>query len=437
MKASTARTEREIDMIRNRSTTGFRGLRLPLGLLVTLFLTLLAACSQAPAPDAEAELAPAFGTSSYDTATGLAKHDIGVFVVGETSGNLDGTNKGNTDAFIRMYARSGSLIWGRQFGTASRDRAEDVASPSNSDVYVVGATGGNLAVPGSSGDYDAFIRKYTSGGYMLWTRQFGSSGRDWAYGVAASGSHIYVVGFTSGNLSGTNKGGTDAFIRKYNADGSIAWTRQFGTSAEDYAYDVAVNSTGYAYVVGYTRGSLSGTNGGGADMFIRKYSPTGGVIWTRQWHYNRDDFGTAVAVSGRNVYLVGHSASLNTSQDNAVHVVKYTSWGSLVWSRTTRDHRSINRASDASADASGNLYVSGTTRSLDFVSDSDGYVRKLNASGSTLWKRRINLNQYDDANAVLAHPSSEVYVAGSTSARNTDAYLRRLSGSTGSTTWTR
>jgi len=245
--------------------------------MLTVLLALLAACSRAPAPEAAPELTPAFGSSGYDGTTGLAKHDIGVFVVGDTSGSLDGPNKSGDDAFIRMYARSGALLWGRQFGTPYRDRAAGVASPSNGEVYVVGTTGGNLAVPGSSGGYDAFIRKYTSGGYLLWTRQFGSSGNDGASGVVTEGNHIYVAGSTNGSMAGS-KGKWDGFIRKYSPTGGVLWTRQFGTSADDLVKDVAVNRTGYAYVVGYTNGSLSGTNGGGRDMFIRKYSPTGGVV---------------------------------------------------------------------------------------------------------------------------------------------------------------
>lgn len=67
----------------------------------------------------------------------------------------------------------------------------------------------------------------------------------------------------------------------------------------------------------------------------------------------------------------------------AVHVYRYTSSGSLVWSRIKRDSRSFNNATDASADSSGNLYLTGETNSLGLFSFSDGYVRKLKASGTT------------------------------------------------------
>lgn len=405
-------------------------------------LLLFTACNQAPAPEAHPILAPAFGSANsnnYDLAHDLAQHVLGTFVVGTTAGDLDAPNAGIPDAFIRMYASSGALLWGRQFGTSSSEQATGVASPSNGDVYITGNTAGNLA--GSIGRGDAFLRKYTSGGFAVWTRQFGTSSYDGADSVAALGSNIYVAGTTSGNLAGS-VGGSDVFLRNYNSSGSTVWTRQFGTSGGDIATDVAVASNGYIYVVGSTNGSLFGRNGGGSDMFIRAYFSTGGVLWTRQLHWDHDDRATAVAVSGNYVYLIGHSDPANTSRGNTVHVYKYTFSGSLVWSRLLRDHRSLNTISEASADVSGNLYLTGTTRAITLVGAPGGYVRKVSANGVTLWTRRVGGGESSNGLGVLAHTSGEVYAAGYAEvapglANNFDAYLSKLRGADGVIVWTR
>ena len=59
-------------------------------------------------------------------------------------------------------------------------------------------------------------------GEIEWVRQFGGVGPafDSAAAVAAEGS-VYVAGRTSGTLPGqTSAGVTDAFVRKYDADGN-------------------------------------------------------------------------------------------------------------------------------------------------------------------------------------------------------------------------
>ena len=72
-----------------------------------------------------------------------------------------------------------------------------------------------------------------------WTRLVKSSSTDSAhqsftYGYAlttgADGS-IYIAGQTISDLDGQrNSGGWDAFISKYNADGTKNWTRLLGSS---------------------------------------------------------------------------------------------------------------------------------------------------------------------------------------------------------------
>ena len=48
--------------------------------------------------------------------------------------------------------------------------------------------------------------------------------------------NAHVVGYTDGEFPGqTSSGSTDAFVRKYDANGNEVWTRQFGTSAQDLA----------------------------------------------------------------------------------------------------------------------------------------------------------------------------------------------------------
>ena len=95
--------------------------------------------------------------------------------------------------------------------------------------------------------------------------------RAYALTTGLDGS-IYVSGYTEGALDGqTNSGGQDAFLTKYNADGTKAWTKLLGTSSYDRASALTTGLDGSIYVSGWTNGALDGQiNSGGYDAFLTK-----------------------------------------------------------------------------------------------------------------------------------------------------------------------
>lgn len=214
----------------------------------------------------------------------------------------------DADVFIRKYSTSGALVWRRQFGFSEFDFIGDVASDTNNNAYVASSTYNDL------GEYTV-IRKYTAGGQLAWTRRFAATQDDpdaqgqyatFPRALAAYGGNtIYVVGYTYGNIQGS-VGDGNLFIRKYAADGQVRWTRQLGFSDDPFGYDnvgdVAVDGNGNAYVVGVTDNTLGGADNY-TDAFVRKYTPSGGVAWTRKLDFSADDYADAVAVSNGNVYL--------------------------------------------------------------------------------------------------------------------------------------
>ncbi|WP_434222507.1 Calx-beta domain-containing protein [Limnospira platensis CENA597] len=108
---------------------------------------------------------------------------------------------------------------------------------------------------------------------FAWTRLLGTSSSDYARALTTgSDGSIYVAGRTWGNLDGqTNSGRSDAFVTKYQPDGSKDWTRLLGTSSSDYARALTTGSDGSIYVAGRTGGDLDRqTNSGGWDAFISK-----------------------------------------------------------------------------------------------------------------------------------------------------------------------
>jgi len=169
-------------------------------------------------------------------------------------------------------------------------------------VYVVGDTG-------QSGSFDALVRRYDTNGTLQWTRQFGSPVQDIASGVAADSTGVYVVGETNGALLDfSNAGAEDVFVQKFDATGTEIWTRQFGTAASDRSFAVAVDSTG-VYVGGETAGALPGQTSLGFDAFVRQYDLNGTEQGILQFGSADDETARGVALDGAGVYLIGETGA--------------------------------------------------------------------------------------------------------------------------------
>jgi hypothetical protein len=292
-----------------------------------------------------------FGTTRPDRALAVAKGPTGVYVTGNTFGVFPGQNSAgasDVDAFVSRYDELGNALWTRQFGstTVAEDHGTGVATD-QTGVYVVGWTYGALASQTSTGNSDAFIRKYDSNGNVLWTRQFGTIAVDEALGVAADGTGVYVVGATEGDLitSGQPQLGRDAFIRRYDANGTVVWTRQFGTGNNETAFAVTTDATGI-YVAGTTDGALAEPQGN-LDGFLRKYDTGGNVVWTRQLGTVDVDSVFAVSAGALAVYVAGSTTGTFPGYTHGAglydgFVMKFNVSGTQQWVRQ------IGSASDVS-----------------------------------------------------------------------------------------
>jgi hypothetical protein len=170
-------------------------------------------------------------------------------------------------------------LWTKQFGTAAYDRAARVAVDGLGSVYTSGTTNGNIF----GGGADALLNKFDSDGTLLWSRQLGTAGRDQSTGVSVDGlGNIYISGYTDGSLEGLNSGEYDAFLSKYDPDGTLLWTRQLGTAESDRGLDVSVDGLGNVFLSGSTMGSLVGPNVNSEDAFVSKFDAAGTLLWIQQ-----------------------------------------------------------------------------------------------------------------------------------------------------------
>jgi len=352
--------------------------------------------------------------------------DSNVYVAGVTTGVLPGqTNIGDSDAFLSKYDTSGTEIWTRQFGTVEADQVFAVFVDS-SGIYVTGITDGTFSGQTSAGGSDVFLRKYNASGTEQWTRQFGTESTDEVFGIDAdASSNIYLVGFVDQDapLPGqVSLGGEDAFVRKYDSDGNVVWTRQFGSAGNDEAHGIFVDSTD-VYIGGFTTGTFSGeVSNGGVDAFIRRYDLDGTENFT-------DQFGTAgleevsgVSVDSEGVYVVGFTGGTLPGEtsvgDGDAFIRKYDiNDGSVLWTHQFGS-TDFDQAFSVKADDNTGVYVTGVTdgafSGFSNLGERDIFVRKYaSTTGTEIWTTQLGTSGFDEAFGVSI-TSNELYVVGST-----------------------
>jgi hypothetical protein len=356
------------------------------------------------------------GTSVGDQVSGIDIDPSGIYAVGTVTGVLPGqVGAGGSDAFVRKYDADGAVIWTRQFGTASADQALGVAVDATG-LNVVGFVLGALPTQSASGNTDAFVRRFDANGNELWTRQFGTPGADRAAAVATDATGIYVAGVMVGASD------LDAFVRKYDLSGDELWTRQFGSVSfgTDQALAIAADTTG-VYVAGTVAFSLPGqTSADSANAFVRKYDPDGVEIWTRQFTSGGQDQALGIAVNAAGVFVVGAVGGALPGQtsagDSDAFVRRYDFNGLALGTHqfgSPGADRALAVASGPSAVHVAGV-VTGTLPGQQAEGLPDAFLRTLDpATNTELWTRQFGTvsPQRDIARGVAVH--GDVYVAGS------------------------
>jgi hypothetical protein len=216
----------------------------------------------------------AISTEEDDYAFSIAIDVSGnICLAGTTKGELAGTSAGGRDVFLSKFDVDGNESWMTQVGSPGEDHAVSIATDAVGDIYVVGATDGEMGLS-SEGGFDSYIMKVNGQGEYLWAVQRGTAGTDYGMSIAADGDgNVFVIGWSDGGLGGEIVGGHDAYLSKFDSDGAECWTAPFGTSENDIANSIAIDAEGNVYVSGYTGGALGGPSAGGDDVFLMKFSP--------------------------------------------------------------------------------------------------------------------------------------------------------------------
>ena len=293
--------------------------------------------------------------------------DDSIYIAGITNPVLSAP--GNQGTFISKFNPDGTQKWLIHYGLSEYEEGFDLIVGSDNSLYFTGYTYGDLDNQLNNGSRDAFIRKINAAdGSIIWTRLIGSSEEDWGNKstIAVDGS-IYITGLTKGNLDNqTNNGDWDTFLTKFNPDGTKQWTKVFGTSKRDRGIGIATDTNGSIYITGATYGDLDGEkNNGTEDAFLTKFNPDGTKQWTKILGTSSIDLGIGVTIGlDDSIYISGYTAGNLDNQTNSIgtgdlFVSKFDSYGTKKWTQLIGAQNPTNI--ELSISENGTLYISGDT----------------------------------------------------------------------------
>ena len=243
---------------------------------------------------------------------------------------------------------SGStLVYATYLGGSGADVGQGIKVDSSGNAYIVGYTFSsdfpthNALQTSNAGPPDAFVAEVNpSGSALVFSTYLGGSGDDRGFGIALDASgNIYITGASqstdfpteSSVFQASNRGNGDAFVSKLNSTGSaLMYSTFLGGSGVDRGYAIAVDSSGNAYITGFTQSTdfptrspvqaVLGISGGSscgttlcADAFVTELNPSGsGLVYSTYLGGSGADFGQAIALDSSGYpYVTGSTSSAN------------------------------------------------------------------------------------------------------------------------------
>ena len=366
----------------------------------------------------------------YSTFIGGSNHDFGLGIAVDSNNNAYVTGWTGSDDFpmqgaiqsnmladhdagfvFKLNATGSALFYSTYLGGSRDDHASDIAVDSVGNAYVVGNTQSLdfptvnplYTVAATGNNKDAFVTKINAGGTAyIYSTYLGGDNADYANGVAVDTSgNAYITGATESDTFPTTASAymathavsfSSAYLSKISANGTqLMYSTYLCGTNDDIGNAVGVDAFENAYVVGMTRSEdfptvnplyTSIMTGNNDDVFISRVdtlaSGASSLVYSTYLGGDNHDaaFGVAVTFAG-DAYITGETRSLNfpvtgspfqavSGGDRDGFIAKLNPAGTSLVYASYIGGSNEDMARGIGVDGSGNSYVVGQTRSIDF-----------------------------------------------------------------------
>jgi hypothetical protein len=374
-----------------------------------LLLLALTAIQFTNAQSPAIEWSKCYGGTSDDRFGGLpiATSDGGYITIGQTTSN-DGDiagNHGNTDISVIKVNSLGTVQWQKCFGGSNYEYGTSIIQTTDGGYIFCGNTESNDGdVTGNHGYTDVWVVKLSATGIIQWQKCFGGTSSDLGFTMLqVSGGGYIFSGFTysnDGDVSG-NHGSNDGWVVKLNSSGNIIWQKCYGGGSNESIYQLRPTSDGGYIFVGDSKSNDLYLNGnhGGADAWVVKLDPSGNMQWQNLLGGTMDEQGIWVSQTSDYGFLLSIDTNSTDGQVTGNHggrdgwLVKLNVSGTILWQKcfggTGDDSLGLVEAT-----ADGGYFFGGSTSSIDgdITSNHGGrdiWMGKLNAGLTIQWQKSL------------------------------------------------
>ena len=394
---------------------------------------------------------PLGGTKNESAQAVIKTSDGGYAILGYTqSMNFDITNKSNEsfDYWLLKYNKYDILEWQKTYGGSNDDRGNDIIQTSDGGYAVIGfskSSDGNVIE--NNGAHDFWVAKLDATGNISWEKNYGFLGADIGNSIIQTNDGGFllsgVLDVSASNGAGNSKNsesksqkiqhaGGDYWTIKINASGEKQWSRYFGGTFTDTAYDaIQTEDNGYLLVGSSDSADVDiKDNKGTYDFWIIKISESGTLIWEKTFGGSQTDEARAIVKSNDGNYIIAgdtRSSDLDVSINHGaadLWAIKISPTGNLIWEKTFGGN-SFDVARSISKTQDGDFVISGSSRSLngDLTNNNgqnDAWVIKIDTNGKLKWQQTIGGSEIDFAYDAVELNNKSIIIVGESSSSNLD-----------------
>jgi hypothetical protein len=243
--------------------------------------------------------------------------DSGYIALGTTSSFSNGFG----DLYLVHSDWKGNTVWSRSIGSPNIEKGYAVKETPDGGFILGGFTNNS---PG--GDYDMYVVKTDSEGFVIWEKHFGGADWDFLYSIALtpdSGFLLCGESYSFGNTGG------DVYVVRTDKNGTVLWEKTYGGNAKDVGHKIILTADSNFAVAGYTESFGSGMRDG---YFLKGKLTDGDTLFTKVYgdSLNEEFLSLAENKTYKGFILVGYDESYNSTGNKDVFYVGFDSTGTVI-----------------------------------------------------------------------------------------------------------
>jgi len=274
---------------------------------------------------------------------------------------------------------------------------------------------------------------------IQWQKSLGGSGEEMAKCIRPTTDGGYIIAGHTHSVNGditSNHGDDDYWIVKINSTGTIEWEKSFGGSYSDDAVSIQQTPDGGYIVLGTSLspdGDVTNHHGGNNlrnDYWIVKLSSTGDLKWQKSLGGSGDDFAESMQPTADGGYIVAGWTNSTDGDVTGNHgdydgwIVKLNRTGSIEWEKSIGGS-GTDRAWCVQQTIDGGYIVAGSSSSNDGdVTNNHGgedfWIVKLNGKGGIQRQKCFGGSRDDLAFSIQQTADSGYIVAGRSASSDGD-----------------